>query len=225
MIKGLAAENSLSLAFKNYHHRTQTPANQSTSKCLASNMSGKSISSTLFSQYNERLEQIIKKRKQKENELHNGPSEFVKSLVENLKFESPEEIKERVYSNDMTDACKTVCKVCNNKVTLYYMRSHAKNMHGITIKEYRSMYGYHREHIVKEVYHKCGLCQKDLLLDQDDIHMHVRKHKFSLREYNAKFIMKSKTKSNRTIKKQPEALSKDDETDTTKEIDSLFDSL
>ena len=44
-------------------------------------------SSYLYSTYHERLDQIIKKRKRIENEIQDGPSDFIKQMVKNLKIE------------------------------------------------------------------------------------------------------------------------------------------
>ena len=167
-------------------------------------MSVESQTSSMFCHFNERLEQIIKKRKRIEYELHGGPSEYVQSLVKNLKLDDLEEkIYERqgrVFSNDMIDACKTICKVCQAQVTLNYMRTHTKIKHRMTISEYKDLFGNHRDHIVKEVYHKCGLCQEEILLDGDRIHLHVRKHKISLKEYSSKYIIETKASPKRKSK-------------------------
>ena len=187
-------------------------------------MSQNSLSSTLVSQYQERLNQIIQKRKQIENKIQNGPSDFVKHLVKNLNLE--EVVKsstQKVYSNDMTDACKTVCKICHKNVTLNIMRTHTRTVHKINIKDYRDMHGNPREQIINKVYHKCQLCKKELLLDADDIHIHVLKHQISLREYNHKFILRSKTNINRQMKYKH--FNQEEGFHTIPEIGDLFDTI
>ena len=202
----------------------------------------------MFSQYHEKLEQIIKKRKRVESILHGGPSEFVQNLVKNLKLEENEKImpesQGRVYSSDMTDACKTICKVCKVQVTLNYMRTHSKNKHKMTINEYKDMFGNHRDHIVKEVHHKCGFCQEEILLDADSIHLHVKRHKVSLKDYNAKFITGSKSSPKRKQKTEKKEENPEPEDtvlesmkkeafdiidkgglETIQEIENLFDTL
>merc|ERR1712217_794894 len=190
-------------------------------------MSGTTSSSScpLLSHFNERLQSIIKKRKRIESDLNDGPSEFVQNLVKNLKLDDLVEKKEedeRVFSNDMDDACRTKCKVCESEVTMNQMRAHTKNKHSITIKEYKELFGNHRDSIVKYVHHRCGVCQEVLLLDADTIHLHVLRHKMSLKEYNKQFIKKKSTKERRNKKDDK------DEVGTVKfftEIGDLFDSL
>ena len=116
----------------------------------------------VISQYQKRLDQIIEKRKMIECEL--GPSKFVQNLVNKIqledflavKSEAPEapDESEKVYSDDMVDACQTICKICQMLVTLNYMRTHTKSSHGISVKDYKAAYGNHREQIVRKVYHK-----------------------------------------------------------------------
>ena len=186
---------------------------------------GSSSSCPLLSHFNERLQNIIKKRKRIESELYEGPSEFVQNLVKNLKLddlvEERAEDSERVFSNDMDDACQTKCKVCECEVTMNQMRAHTKNKHSMTIKEYKELFGNHRDSIIKYVYHKCGLCQEELLLDADSIHMHVLKHQLSLKEYNKQFIKKKTRKERNKREDNIEGGSMN----IYAEIGNLFDSL
>ena len=194
-------------------------------------MSQDLLSSSMFAQYHQQLEEIIKKRKRIEFELQDGPSEFVTNFVKNLKLEEfePSQGIGRVYSNDMTDACRTKCRICNWEVTLNYMRNHTKNAHSMTIHEYKDLHGKHREQIVAEIWHKCGLCEEDMLLDADDIRSHTRKHQTSLKDYNAKFIIGSKTSPRRKIKKEikKEMIQETCEEgfNTIMDIENLFDTL
>ena len=126
-----------------------------------------------------------------ESELHDGPSEFVKSLVKNLKIEEFED-EDKVFSNDMTDACKTICKICQVELALTCMRGHTKSAHSMTVKEYKEQFGNYRDQIVRKVYHKCGVCTDEMLLDADTIHLHVRRHEITLKEYNAKFVKRAR---------------------------------
>ena len=102
-------------------------------------MSEDHVSFTMFAQYHHQLEEIIKKRKRVESELQDGPSEFVKNFVKALKFEEfePNPGLGRVYSNDMTDACRTECRICNLEITLNYMRNHTKIRQDMTISKYK----------------------------------------------------------------------------------------
>merc|ERR1712086_1015917 len=61
-------------------------------------------------------------------------------------------------------------------------------MHNIPIKEYSELHGSPRSNIIRQVWHKCELCQEDFLLDSDEVHKHAMGHRMTLREYNAKFI-------------------------------------
>ena len=99
------------------------------------------MGSDTLSSYENLLDQIIKKRKMVEDEIQTGPSEFVKHLVKNLKLDKIESKNARLYSNNMANACKTICKICKEKMNLNYMRRHTKKHHNITIKEYRGVYG------------------------------------------------------------------------------------
>ena len=192
----------------------------------------------MFSQYHEQVDQIIRKRKRIEFELQDGPSEFVKNLVLNMKLEEFEPSPGRVYSNDMSEACKTICKVCQAQVSLTGMRSHTRNNHKMIIQEYKEAYGNPKDQIVKMIYHKCGLCQADVLFNSDNIQNHVvRKHQYSLKEYNAKFIACIKSSPGRKIKKDSKITQKKNCVDaelqseengvfnTLEEDDSFFDTL
>ena len=93
----------------------------------------------------------------------------------------------RIYSNDMAHCCKHQCRVCNKIYTMTAMRGHTRT-HNITIKEYTDKYGSPRDNIITEVWHKCGLCFKEFLLDSDNVHKHANWHQMKLKEYNARFI-------------------------------------
>ena len=58
----------------------------------------------------------------------------------------------------------------------------------MTIKEYVSKFGDHRIQLKNEVWHKCGLCQEEVLLDNDELHKHTMRHKVLMKDYSAKFI-------------------------------------
>ena len=105
----------------------------------------------------------------------------------------PEEVNtndEKLYSNNLADSIKTVCKVCQRTVKLVGMRSHTRNCHKISITEYTEKYGNPRAQMIKPIfYHKCGICSKEMLLDADTIHSHLQTHKVSLKEYSNKFLV------------------------------------
>jgi len=97
----------------------------------------------------------------------------------------------KLYSDNMVDSCKTVCKVCQQVIRLSEIRRHSKT-HGMSIQQYKEKYDAFRHHILQPVYHhKCGLCGEDLLLDWDTIHNHcrTRKHGIKWKEYSSRFLV------------------------------------
>merc|ERR1712025_804740 len=111
-----------------------------------------------------------------------------RSRTKGQNFLSEETKAGRIYSNDMTHCCKHQCRVCNKIYTLTAMRGHARS-HSITIKEYNDKYGSPRDNIITEVWHKCKLCDKDFLLDSDEVHRHANWHQMTLKEFNSRFII------------------------------------
>merc|ERR1719184_196449 len=113
----------------------------------------------------------------------------------NIKDEAGEVIKNvsnaayKVFSNDMADCCTHRCRVCGRETTLTSMRAHTKTHHGMNIKEYTDMYGDYRTQMAREVYHKCGLCGEELLLDGDELHKHCNRHRIRMKEYTAEFVV------------------------------------
>lgn len=146
--------------------------------------------------------------------LEEGPSEYIKNLVENLYVEgldpprpdfkmstSPEFRRQsphdkrrltgpKIFSNDMKDCCKHKCRLCNKLYTLTAMRGHCKMFHQMSIKEYQYRYGNVRDMIEQVMWHRCTLCTAEFLLDSDEIHKHANiRHKMSLREFTQKFLV------------------------------------
>ena len=134
-------------------------------------------------------------------------------LDEVLKFESPIEMNEQLgadieaseevvagggkkYSDHLGDAVKVICKLCNSCESLTAMRGHTKKSHKMGIATYRERFGQLADHMVEEVYHKCRMCDKTLLLDADLIYHHARTHGLSFKEYTSKYMtLKNKRKS------------------------------
>merc|ERR1712129_290732 len=109
-------------------------------------------------------------------------------------------------SNNMRDAVKTTCQVCFAKVSFVTMRSHTKSGHKLGISDYKMKHGELMEHIVEEVYHKCGICSDKIFFHGDAIAVHVKKHKVSHKEYNRKFINLLKDQVPSTLaKKEPKS--------------------
>ena len=105
-------------------------------------------------------------------------------------------------SNDMSDACKTPCKLCNQEVKLFAMRNHTKTIHNMSISEYKSKFGKEYE-IIEKVYHKCRICGKIILLCSDSVAEHLKTLGHKLKDpngstthknYNEKYMMPSKNK-------------------------------
>ena len=152
--------------------------------------------SNLIEKYRERLKEIAEKRKALVAELSTGPSEFVRSLVENINiddFDLPND-DEKFYSNDLADSVHSNCKICGIDVRLNQMRQHTRKFHDVAIKDYISKFGNPRNHIVKHVYHKCGECCEEILFDADSVHLHVMKHTMSLHDYTEKYLKKVRKK-------------------------------
>ena len=104
------------------------------------------------------------------------------------------------------------------------MRFHTSRTHSMPIKTYKEKYGNHRQQMVKEVYHKCGVCRKDMLLDSDDIKNHLYRHGLSQKLYNSKFLAENKPleKEEKTDDVETEPISI---LDTLDEIENIIDAL
>ena len=100
----------------------------------------------------------------------------------------PEETSERL-SNQMKDAVKTVCQVCQEEVFFDSMRGHTRREHEMGISEYKLTFGELAKNLVEAVYHKCQLCSQKFLLSADAIAKHARLHRMSHREFSARFIV------------------------------------
>ena len=119
-----------------------------------------------------------------------------------------EDIKTLKISNNLTEYCKTACKVCGNIFNLNGMTGHIKNEHGMVPTEYKKRYKQHYFDLIEKVFHRCGICRDIILLDKDSITHHLQSHKgeqrmtrkqynneFMVRKKIPKFISKFKTKS------------------------------
>ena len=101
------------------------------------------------------------------------------------------------FSNDMRDACKTICQICKAPVFLTTLRGHTRSRHNVTIDEYKKVYGNHRNNIIEKVYHKCAICQKTVLLDSDEISHHLkRNHAITHKNYNAEYMVTKNKEKN-----------------------------
>jgi len=90
-------------------------------------------------------------------------------------------------SDDLADCVRTLCQICQVPVTLTSMRSHTQGKHKLQITKYKELYGPFQ--ILEHVFHKCHLCGKILLLDNDAMGGHIKGvHKMKEREYNERFM-------------------------------------
>ena len=96
---------------------------------------------------------------------------------------------EKRLSNDMADCCVHQCRLCDKLVSLTSLRSHTRTSHRLNIKDYVKQFGNYREQLHTVTWHSCGLCQKEILLDGDEIHKHCRAHGVTMAEYSNLFIV------------------------------------
>ena len=103
------------------------------------------------------------------------------------------------FSNDMGDACKTTCLLCDKELFLGRMRAHTKDKHNINITDYKLKFDLQGFDIIDKVFHKCTLCLDIMLLDSDTIATHLNKHNITHKAYNDKYMnMMAVTKANST---------------------------
>ena len=118
-----------------------------------------------------------------------------KTLAEVQEYIQSEPVVRR-YSNNMKDAAQTNCHICGKTFKFTAMRSHTKKNHGLTIMDYRGKYG--QLVPLEEIYHKCGLCGYELLLDSDNVMIHLKNsHKITHANYNAEFMITARGRPSR----------------------------
>ena len=108
---------------------------------------------------------------------------------ENMSLNEEKNI-EKSYSNNMKDACRVKCKICDKEVTMSTMRRHVREVHCLQLTEYTEIYGDHKKHIVQKIHHQCGICKEVLLLDVLEIGSHLkgRRHGISHKKYSARYM-------------------------------------
>ena len=141
-----------------------------------------------------------KKRKEREGEKVEDMQRENRTLnarLEDAKQRKSEELTKAVnkadlrstrYSNHMKDNVQSYCQICKVPQTFTKMRSHTKSRHGISITDYKKQYGLLVENIVEAIYHKCGICNKGILLDGDTLATHARFHGVTHKAYSEKYI-------------------------------------
>ena len=100
---------------------------------------------------------------------------------------------EPIYSNDMNNCMKTLCKECGKEVNLSTVGKHTRAKHGLNLRDYRLRWGEPRQHLVQLVLHTCGLCSQQVQLDHDELGRHLRGHNTSFQEYSREHLVASKT--------------------------------
>lgn len=119
--------------------------------------------------------------------------------------DNKEPAKDDVKISDvMADACKTICKICHKTFRLSMMRLHTLK-HGLQITKFKEIHGnFHEDKsmIVEIVYHKCHLCGKLILLDNDALGGHIKGvHKWTEKDYKGQFMTLSVSKGHPTPQK------------------------
>ena len=93
-------------------------------------------------------------------------------------------------SANFADRCKTICKICGDVLFLSLMRFHTLSKHAMHISSYKKEHG--ALEIVKKIFHRCFICGKLVLWDNDKIGFHMKfQHKIVEREYFAKYCLKA----------------------------------
>ena len=96
----------------------------------------------------------------------------------------------RIYSNKMEEAVKTFCWLCDQVISLSGLTKHLRGVHKKSAVEYREKFGEPKKQLLKLVFHKCGICSKDILLDYLVLVKHLRKaHRIkgaATSDYNSK---------------------------------------
>ena len=107
-----------------------------------------------------------------------------------------EELKNYRFSNDPSDCCKTLCKICGQGFPLTAMRSHTRSKHDMVITEYKTKFNQTFYDIIEKVFHRCGICQNPILMDGDSIAAHLGSnkstHQITHKAYNEKFFIRNK---------------------------------
>ena len=66
-----------------------------------------------------------------------------------------------------------------------------RSAHGIHVSEYKKKFNITSDKdydLVELILHECGICGLYLLLDSDVIAVHIKRHKITHANYNAKFM-------------------------------------
>jgi len=97
----------------------------------------------------------------------------------------------RVFSNNKKDFCKVECKICGGVKQVSSMYYHVTRAHKMRIQDYNSKHGRYtaRNLLTTTVYHRCGVCNMELLFDSQSISNHViKKHNMGVAAYSKQFL-------------------------------------
>jgi len=87
-----------------------------------------------------------------------------------------------VFSSNPKDYNRVSCLACMAVVKVHHMRKHMVG-HGMTLAEYKEMYGEEMQYVNK-FYHKCAICKQPMLFDLDTLYNHVSTfHQVKVKEY------------------------------------------
>jgi len=118
------------------------------------------------------------------------------------------EDEDLIISDNLEDCNKTTCKICYSTFPLTYMRNHTLKKHQIQVTKYKEKYG-EFEIIEPQIYHKCHLCNKLLLLDRDRLGGHIKgTHKMKETDYMTKYMTYARSVSKRKTSPVPPRLKK-----------------
>ena len=98
----------------------------------------------------------------------------------------------RRFSNDLADAVRSKCNICDKRLLLSSLRGHTSSVHFLSFSDYKNFYGLELE---ESVYHRCGICSASMLLDTDLITSHIRRHSLSLSNYTKRHLTTSSVKT------------------------------
>jgi len=87
-----------------------------------------------------------------------------------------------VFTTNPKDYNRVTCLACMAVVKVHHMRKHMVG-HGMTMAEYKEMYGEEMQYVNK-FYHKCAICKQSMLFDLDTLYNHVSTfHQVKVKEY------------------------------------------
>ena len=133
------------------------------------------------------------------------------TLVERLEPKRKLRKEGRRFSNDLEEAVRSKCNICEKRFLLSELRAHTKSEHLLSFSDYKKFYGLELE---ENVYHRCSICSATMLLDIDTLTTHIKKHNISLSNYRRRYLSKS-AKRTKTV---PEKVTRKEVIWTTKEI-------